>query len=105
MKQQVVSEEEAAEEEAEEAAEEVAEEEENSNKMKESSTTGKRKKRAKAKAFLFIINLNWIQIVVCYPTWDNAAFSTGRLWAVFIFSSRPLKTIKNRSKMKYLPNI
>ena len=45
-----------------EEEEEEEEEEENNNQMKEGSTTGKRKSRAKGKAFLFIMNLNPIEL-------------------------------------------
>ena len=69
MKQQVAVEAEAVEaveaveeEEEKNGEEEEEEEEENYNQMKEGSTTGKRKSRAKGKAFLFIMNLNPIEL-------------------------------------------
>jgi len=68
MKQQVAVEAEAVEaveaveEEEEEEKNGEEEEEENNNQMKEGSTTGKRKSRAKGKAFLFIMNLNPIEL-------------------------------------------
>ena len=67
MKQQVAVEAEAVEaveavEEEEEEEKNGEEEEENNNQMKEGSTTGKRKSRAKGKAFLFIMNLNPIEL-------------------------------------------